>query len=60
MNTNDVLCTKIGKKNKQEILCCDPLKPNKETLAAMEKARKGKLKSFDSINELMAELNKKI
>ena len=35
----------------------EPLRPNAETIAAMEEARAGKLASFDSIEALMADLN---
>ena len=35
----------------------EPLRPNAETIAAMEAARTGKLASFDSIEALMADLN---
>lgn len=35
----------------------EPLRPNAETIAAMEKARAGNLESFDSIEALMADLN---
>ena len=35
----------------------EPLRPNAETIAAMEEARSGKLESFDSIEALMADLN---
>lgn len=35
----------------------EPLIPNDETIAAMREARHGKLKSFDSIEALMADLN---
>jgi DNA-damage-inducible protein J len=31
--------------------------PNEETIAAMQDARKGKLKSFASIDDLMTDLN---
>jgi len=31
--------------------------PNAETAAAMKKARKGGLRSFDSVRDLMADLN---
>ena len=37
----------------------DPLIPNAETIAAMKEARHGKLKSFDTIEDLMADLNAK-
>jgi DNA-damage-inducible protein J len=31
--------------------------PSAETVAAMEEARRGNLRSFDSVEELMADLN---
>jgi DNA-damage-inducible protein J len=35
----------------------EPLRPNAETIEAMQEARKGNLKSFDSIEALMADLD---
>ena len=35
----------------------EPLIPNKETIDAMKEARKGKLKSFNTVRELMDDLN---
>ena len=35
----------------------EPLRPNAETIAAMEEARRGGGKEFDSIAALMADLN---
>lgn len=35
----------------------EPLIPNAETIAAMKEARQGKLQSFNSIDDLMADLN---
>ena len=35
----------------------EPLTPNAATIAAMQEARKGNLKSFDSIEALMADLD---
>ena len=35
----------------------EPFRPNAETIAAMEEARASNLKSFDSIEALMADLN---
>lgn len=35
----------------------EPLVPNAKTIAAMKEARRGKLKKFESIDELMADLN---
>jgi DNA-damage-inducible protein J len=37
----------------------EPLIPNAKTIAAMKEARHGKLKSFDSVEDLMADLNAK-
>jgi DNA-damage-inducible protein J len=37
----------------------DPLVPNETTIAAMREARAGKLKSFDSVDALMADLHAK-
>lgn len=34
-----------------------PMVPNAETIAAIEEARRGKLKSFNSIDALMADLH---
>ena len=35
----------------------EPLVPNAETIAAMQEARSGNLKSFTSVEALMADLN---
>ena len=35
----------------------EPLRPNAETIAAMEEARAGNLASFTSVEALMADLN---
>jgi DNA-damage-inducible protein J len=37
----------------------EPLIPNMETIAAMKEARQGKLKSFASVDALLADLNAK-
>ena len=41
----------------EKALPFDPLMPNPATIAAMEEARRGALPSFDSIDDLMADLN---
>jgi DNA-damage-inducible protein J len=41
----------------EKALPFEPLIPNEETIAAMREARQGQLKSFDSIEALMADLN---
>ena len=35
----------------------EPLVPNAETIAAMKEARAGKLAAFDSVEDLMADLD---
>ena len=49
-----MLLTKIAH---EHALPFDPLVPNAETIAAMKEARQGKLPTFDTVEELMAELN---
>jgi DNA-damage-inducible protein J len=49
-----ILMTRVAK---EKALPFAPLIPNEETIAAMKEARKGKLKSFTSVNDLMADLN---
>ncbi|QWD08158.1 type II toxin-antitoxin system RelB/DinJ family antitoxin [Polynucleobacter paneuropaeus] len=49
-----ILMTRIAR---EKALPFEPLSPNAETIAAMKEARKGNLKSFTSIDDLMADLN---
>lgn len=49
-----LLLTKIAR---ERALPFDPLIPNAATVAAMREARAGGLKSFDSVDALMRELN---
>ncbi len=42
----------------EKTLPFEPLIPDKETIQAMRVARKGKLDTFDSVDDLMADLNK--
>ncbi|SMC88862.1 type II toxin-antitoxin system RelB/DinJ family antitoxin [Polynucleobacter kasalickyi] len=51
-----IMMTKVAK---EKALPFESIILNKETIAAMKEARKGKLKSFTSINDLMADLNEK-
>ena len=44
---------------KEKALPFEPLSPNAKTIRAMKEARKGKLKSFTRVEDLMAELNAK-
>lgn len=41
----------------EQALPFDPLVPNAETIAAMRDARLGKVRSFESVGELMKDLN---
>jgi DNA-damage-inducible protein J len=49
-----IMMTRIAK---EKALPFEPLVPNAETIEAMKEARKGKLTSFDSVADLMADLN---
>ena len=49
-----LLLTKVAK---EHALPFDPLIPNAETVEAMKAARRGKVTSFKSVDELMADLN---
>ena len=49
-----ILMTRIAK---EKALPFEPLVPNQETIDAMKEARKEKLKSFSSVDDLMADLN---
>ena len=49
-----LMLTRVAREKK---LPFEPLIPNAQTIAAMKEARKGNLKSFDSIDDLMVDLN---
>ena len=49
-----ILLTRVAR---EKALPFEPLVPNKETIAAMKEARRGKLPSFAAIDELMTDLN---
>jgi DNA-damage-inducible protein J len=42
---------------REKALPFEPLVPNTETIEAMKEARRGKLPSFDTVDDLMADLN---
>ena len=42
---------------KEKALPFAPLAPNAETIAAMKEARRGNLPSFDTVDDLIADLN---
>ena len=41
----------------EKTMVFDPLIPNADTIAAMNDAREGRVKSFDSVEELFEDLN---
>ena len=41
----------------EKTMVFDPLIPNVDTIAAMNDAREGRVKSFDSVEELLEDLN---
>ena len=49
-----IMLTRIAR---EKALPFEPLIPNETTIAAMREARAGKLKSFESVGALMADLN---
>lgn len=49
-----IMLTRVAK---EKALPFEPLVPNAETIKAMKEARRGKLKAFDNIDELMTDLN---
>ncbi len=49
-----LLLTRVAK---EHALPFDPLVPNAETVEAMKEARRGKLTSFENVDELWADLN---
>jgi DNA-damage-inducible protein J len=49
-----LMLTRIAK---EKALPFEPLVPNAETIAAMKEARNGRLKSFDSVDALLEDLN---
>jgi DNA-damage-inducible protein J len=57
LTISDAMRMMLTRIAKEQALPFDPLVPNAETIAAMKEARAGKLKSFDSVEALMAELD---
>ncbi len=49
-----LLLTRVAK---EKALPFEPLVPNQKTIEAMKEARRGKLRSFNSIDSLMDDLN---
>ncbi len=49
-----LLLTRVAR---EHALPFDPLIPNPETIEAMKEARRGQLRSFDTVDDLMADLD---
>ena len=49
-----LLLTRVAR---EHALPFDPLIPNSETIEAMKEARRGRLRSFDTVDDLMADLD---
>ncbi|MFA6143408.1 MAG: type II toxin-antitoxin system RelB/DinJ family antitoxin [Sulfurimonas sp.] len=59
LSVSDAFRLMLTRVAREKALPFDPLIPNDETIAAMREAREGNLKSFDSIDALMADLHAK-
>ena len=57
LTVSDAFRLMLTRVARDRVLPFEPLMPNEETIAAMREARQGQLKSFDSIEALMADLN---
>ena len=57
LSLSDAVRLMLTKVAHDKALPFEPLIPNAATVAAMREARSGKLKRFDSIEDLMADLN---
>lgn len=56
LTPSDLLRIMMTRVAKEKRLPFELLVPNEETIAAMKAVRKGELKSFASVNDLMADL----
>jgi len=57
LTVSDAVRLMLTKIAREHALPFDPLIPNATTIAAMREARAGNLKSFDSVEALMADLH---
>ena len=57
LTVSDAFRMMLTRVAREKALPFEPLVPNKETIQAMKEARRGKLPSFASPDELMADLN---
>lgn len=57
MTISDAFRLLLTRVAKEKALPFEPLVPNDETIEAIKEARRGKLKSFESVNGLIKDLN---
>lgn len=57
LTVSDAVRLMLTRVARERALPFDPLIPNPETIEAMKEARRGQLRSFDSVDELMADLD---
>lgn len=57
MPTSDVVRARIDEQIQEEAIPFVPLVPNATTIAAIKEARRGGLTSFNTVQDLMADLN---
>jgi DNA-damage-inducible protein J len=57
LTLSDAVRLMLTRVAREHALPFDPLIPNPKTVQAMKEARRGQLQSFDSVDDLMADLN---
>ena len=57
LTVSDAFCIMLTRIAHEKALPFDPLVPNAETIEAMKEARRGNLPSFNTVDDLLADLN---
>ena len=57
LTVSDAVRLMLTRVAREHTLPFDPLIPNPKTIEAMKEARRGQLQSFDSVDDLMDDLN---
>jgi DNA-damage-inducible protein J len=57
LTLSDAVRLMLTRVAREHALPFDPLIPNPKTIEAMKEARRGQLQSFDSVDDLMADLD---
>ena len=57
LTVSDAVRLMLTRVAREHALPFDPLIPNPKTIEAMKEARRGQLQSFDSVDDLMDDLN---